>query len=113
MNKLSLYERPLHCTDVKRETVYIKSANNQSDGNAQWEKDEENKKLKQALKQVTHVQRKGLEKWVTEHPNWENNSDEQEEYMLLVKNCTDEFTDKENKVIKKLCSEAHLNIGEN
>jgi len=25
MNKLSLYERPIHCTDVKRETVYIKS----------------------------------------------------------------------------------------
>ena len=106
MNKLSLYERPLHCTDVKRETLYIKS------DNAQWEKDEENKKLKQALKQVTHVQQKGLEKWVAEHPNWENNSDEQEEYMLLVKNCTDEFTDKENKVIKKLCSEAHLNFDE-
>ena len=113
MNKLSLYERPLHCTDVKRETVYIKSANTKSNGNSQWEKDEENKKLKQALKQVTHVQRKGLEKWVAEHPNWENNSDEQEEYMLLVKNCTDEFTDKENKVIKKLCNEAHLNFDEN
>ena len=113
MNKLSLYERPLHCTDVKREIVYIKSANTKCDGNAQWEKDEENKKLKQALKQVTHVQQKGLEKWVAEHPNWENNSDEQEEYMLLVKNCTDEFGDKENKVIKKLCNEAHLNVGEN
>ena len=25
MNKLSLYERPMHCTDTKRETVYIKS----------------------------------------------------------------------------------------
>ena len=24
MNKLSLYERPLHCTDDKRETLYIK-----------------------------------------------------------------------------------------
>ena len=24
INKLSIYERPLHCTDVKRETLYIK-----------------------------------------------------------------------------------------
>ena len=24
MNKLSIYQRPLHCTDVKRETLYIK-----------------------------------------------------------------------------------------
>ena len=32
MNKLSLYERPLHCTDVKRETLYIKDEN-------EWSKD--------------------------------------------------------------------------
>ena len=25
MSKLSLYERPLHCTDIKRETLYIKN----------------------------------------------------------------------------------------
>ena len=32
MNKLSVYERPLHCTDTKRETLYIKE-------NDMWEKD--------------------------------------------------------------------------
>ena len=31
MNKLSVYERPLHCTDTKRETLYIKE-------NDIWEK---------------------------------------------------------------------------
>ena len=110
MNKLSLYERPMHCTDVKREIVYIKSDDKQLDGKAKWDKDEENKKLKLALKKITHVQQKNLEKWIAEHPNWENNSDEQEEYMLLVRNCTAEFNDKENKIIKKLCNESHLNI---
>ena len=111
MNKLSVYERPLHCTDVKRETVYIKSEAALHNGNAQWEKDDENIKLKQALKKVTHVQQRNLEKWKTEHPNWENNSDEQQEYMILVRNCTDELVDqKENKVIKKLCSQVHLNV---
>ena len=114
MNKLSLYERPLHCTDMKRETVYIKSEGALRNGYPQWEKDEENKKLKQALRMVTHVQRQNLAKWVEEHPNWENNSHEQEEYMKLVKNCTDELADqKENKVIKKLCNQIHVNIGDN
>ena len=113
MNKLSLYERPLHCTDVKREIVYIKSDDGQMKGNAQWERDDANIKLKQALKKVTHMQQQSLEKWVAEHPNWEKNSDEQEEYMLLVKNCTDTLDDKENKVIKKLCNEAHVNVGDN
>ena len=102
---------PLHCTDVKRETVYIKSEETTFNGNSQWEKDDENIKLKQALKKVTHVQQRNLEKWVAEHPNWENNSDEQEEYMILVRNSTDELVDqKENKVIKKLCPQFHLNI---
>jgi len=110
MNKLSLYERPLHCTDVKREIVYIKSEDGQIKGNAQWERDEANIKLKQALKKVTHMQAQSLEKWVAEHPNWEQNSEEQEEYMLLVKNCTDTLSDKENKVIKKLCNQAHVNV---
>ena len=113
MNKLSLYERPLHCTDVKREIVYIKSEDGQVKGNAQWERDDANIKLKQALKKVTHMQAQSLEKWVAEHPNWEQNSDEQEEYMKLVKNCTDTLSDKENKVIKKLCNQAHVNIDDN
>ena len=35
MNKLSLYERPIHCTDTKRETVYIKSDGDNGD-NPKW-----------------------------------------------------------------------------
>ena len=58
MNKLSVYERPLHCTDVKREIVYIKSEENQNTGN--WERDDSNIRLKNALKQVTHMQQKIL-----------------------------------------------------
>ena len=79
MNKLSIRERPMHCTDVKRETVYIKCGDAiDSDGATNWEKDIENIKLKEALKKVSHVQQKSLDKWTGEHPNWENNSDEQE-----------------------------------
>ena len=111
MNKLSLHERPMHCTDVKRETVYIKCGDNtENDGVSNWEKDNKNIRLKDALKKVSHVQQKGLEKWIDEHPNWENNSDEQEEYMLLVKNCTDDLNEnkREDKVIKKVCNQVYL-----
>ena len=30
--------------------------------------------------------------------------------MKLVKNCTEDFSDKENKIIKKLCNQTHVNI---
>ena len=42
MNKLSLHERPLHCTDTKRETVYIKCHNMKNRNN--WQQDYENEK---------------------------------------------------------------------
>ncbi len=48
-----------------------------------------------------------MDKWISEHPNWKKNSAEQEEYMKLVKNCTDDF--KEDKIIKRLCSNIYLN----
>ena len=108
MNKLSLYERPLHCTDVKKETVYIKSEDKYDQSNSNWEMDQSNEKLKNAIKQVSYIQQKSLDKWVFENPDWEKNPSKQEEYMILVKNCTEEFQDKENKIIKKLCSQAQL-----
>ena len=108
MNKLSLYERPLHCTDVKKETVYIKSEDKGNQSISNWEMDLSNEKLKQAIKQVSYIQQKSLDKWVSENPNWEKSPKKQEEYMLLVKNCTAEFQDKESKIIKKLCSETQL-----
>ena len=101
MNKLSLYERPMHCTDPKREVVYIK--------NDEWEKDEENKKLKAAIKKVECTQQKNLDTWTNEHPNWMENSEEQEEYFTLIKNSTESLSNKEEKVIKKLCNQVYIN----
>lgn len=109
MNKLSLYERPIHCTDVKREIVYIKS---DEDGkSSSWKLDEENKELKEALQKVSKVQQKSLKKWTDENPNWEKDPTLQKEYMKLVKNSTDDLKEnkREDKVIKKLCNNSYLN----
>ena len=110
MNKLSVRERPMHCTDMKRETVYIKCDNTIYNGSSNWEKDDENIKLKEALNKVSRVQQKNLDKWTEEHPNWKNNSDEQEEYMQLVKNCTDDLHEnkREDKAIRKVCNQVYL-----
>ena len=45
MNKLSLYQRPMHCTDTKRETLYIKEED-------KWTKDENKEKIKNAIKKA-------------------------------------------------------------
>ena len=59
------------------------------------------------------MQQKSLEKWIKENPDWKNNNDLQEEYIRLVKNCTEDIDDKDNKIIKKLCSETLVNINDN
>ena len=112
MNKLSLHERPMHCTDVKRETVYIKcdDDNGENGGVPRWEKDEQNTRLKSALNKITHVQRKNMSTWIDKHPNWEENPLEQDEYMKLIKNCTDDINEnkRDEKIIKKLCNEVYI-----
>jgi hypothetical protein len=107
MNKLSLHERPIHCTDVKRETMYIKCEEKDGSG---WEKDPENKKIKQALEKISHVQNRGLKMWIEKHPNWESKPDEQEEYMLLINKCTGDLSEekREEKIIRKLCNEVYI-----
>jgi hypothetical protein len=100
MNKLSIKERPMHCTDPKREVLYIKN-----DG---WEKDINNDGLKEALKKISYKQSKSLDKWTEAHPNYLNNEKEREEYSQLINSATDELDLKENKTIKKICNNIHL-----
>jgi hypothetical protein len=105
MNKLSLYERPIHCTDVKRETIYVKTEGENGDL-PKWEKDENNEKVKSAINKVTRLQHKNINKWTENNPNWQDKSDLQDEYLKIIKKCTDDIN--ENKVIKKLCGLAVL-----
>ena len=63
-----------------------------------------NEKVKTAIKKVTHLQHKNINKWIEVNPNWEDKSELQDEYLKLIKKCTDDIN--ENKVIKKLCASA-------
>ena len=103
MNKLSVHERPMHCTDIDKEIVYIKS---DKDGNkSEWKQDIENKELKTAVQKISKVQQKNIKKWIDENPNWQKDANLEKEYMKLLKNATEELNDKnKEKVIKRVCS---------
>jgi len=100
MNKLSLYERPLHCTDKKRETLYVK--------NDKWEKDENKEHINKALKKVESKQLKNLNVWLETHPNYMNNPVEQEEFAKLMSECGKSIDDGREKIIKKLCDNVYI-----
>ncbi len=63
LNQLDLYNRPIHCTDLKRETLYIKEDN-------RWEKDNVQKdKLQSIVEQVANKNYEQLPMWQEQNPN--------------------------------------------
>jgi len=100
MNRLSLHERPIHCTDTKRETLYIK--------NDKWEKDKDNKQVKGNMRAIAQKQVRSLNKWTEEHPDYMKVSHLQDEYTKLVKGISDTLGPNEGKVLKKVCDNVYL-----
>ena len=101
MNKLSLYERPVHCTDVKRETLYIK--------NDTWEKDEDKKIIKNVIKRISKKQSQNICKFKENKPNFMSNAHDKDEFIDVVKIITEPIEDKEDKVIKSICKNVYVN----
>ena len=65
LSQLTLYERPIHCTDVKRETLYIKDKDT-------WEKEQSDKKLEGAIQEVSRKSIGSLLQWKQNNPEYEN-----------------------------------------
>ena len=76
LKRVDTTKRPIHCTDIKRETLYIKNDNN-------WEKEEPEKtKLKRAVNQVARMNLSQLPKWQRENPESEVlDTKENEDYI--------------------------------
>ena len=68
LKRLEVERRPLHCTDVKRETVYVKD-------NDTWEKEnQEKKKLKWAINSIAQLNLNQVQEWQQEYPECKENN---------------------------------------
>jgi len=78
LKQIDVNKRPIHCTDLKRETLYIKDQD-------LWEKDPPDKnKLKRAVNIVAQKNLNQLPKWQEKNPQCINiNTKENEEYIQL------------------------------
>jgi len=83
--------RPLHCTDLKRETVYIRDQN-------AWEKEkDEQPKLKKVVKIIARKNLKQLPAWQEKNPEYAiNNSAQNEAFTQLSLTCLGSYTDEED-----------------
>ena len=101
MNKLSVFERPMHCTDLKRETLYIKDEN-------EWSKDNNKEKIKKAIKKASGKNYNALQDWKEENPDFLKN-DSKTDYFTKTITTIGKPTDSiDTKVIKNLCKETYI-----
>jgi len=100
LSELDVYKRPIHCSDLKRETIYIRD-------NGVWEKENITyDKLRKAIKYVTAKNGYLLEPWRDAHPQCMNTqhplNDVYVQIMSQAMGGRGEFADSENKIIKKV-----------
>ena len=81
LKELDVYKRPLHCSDLKRETLYIKDSD-------KWEKDNSEKdKLKGAIKEIASKNMKQLPEWIGKNPNcYDSSSKTNDKYLNIIGN---------------------------
>ena len=107
LRKLKLQERPIHCTDLKREVLYIKDNN-------KWEKDEDNKQFKKALATVVHRNMIQIVQWEEDNPETSNpESKNYDFYFELARQSMgggdQDVTDRNNeKILKAIAQEVHI-----
>tara|TARA_B100001093_G_C26661841_1_gene942173 strand:- start:13 stop:879 length:867 start_codon:yes stop_codon:yes gene_type:complete len=98
LNDLPVIQRPIHCSDVKRQKFYIKDKQG-------WNIDASNQKVDKAIDVVQRKQIGKLKDWQEANPDWPTNDKKLKEFQIMVRNMSgptnDEEMEKETKTIKK------------
>jgi hypothetical protein len=98
LKALDITQRPIHCTDNKREILYIKDED-------KWEKEvEEKNKIRKAIKLVAHKNIKMIQKFKEIHPDCiHSNSNKSDQYnKIIIESMCDNDTEKDAKIIKNI-----------
>jgi hypothetical protein len=106
LNAMDVTKRPVHCSDTKREVMYVKE-----DG--KWEKDEEdNAKLRKAIKKLAFNNSKLLPAYRKKYPDSENpfsqKSDVYNKLVIEAYGGKNEDPINENKIIKNIVKETGI-----
>lgn len=102
LKQLDTFKRPIHCTDMKRETLYIKDNN-------EWERENGKECLRNAINDVASKQRIAINEWEKNNPNWDKTVKGKEEYIKIVKTVMTDISDEHNKIIKNIAKETIIN----
>ena len=94
---MDITQRPIHCTDKKRETLYIKDED-------KWEKEnDEKKKIRKVIKKVANKNIRLLQKFKEVHPDCgKSTSKFSDQYNKIIIESMDTDKANEDKIIKNI-----------
>jgi len=106
LSNMEVTKRPLHCTDLKRETLYIKD-------NDEWHKDETKNELKTSINTVANKNISNTSKWLEKYPEHTNaDSKDFEKYVKMTNNSMGTGEELEqNKITKNIMKEVIIDKG--
>jgi hypothetical protein len=103
LKNLDITQRPVHCTDKKRETLYVKDDN-------KWEKDDANIKMHKMIRKVQDKNFRLIKKFKEKYPYYNKASSKQSDVYnnIIIESMGgkgDNDYEKEEKIIKKVSRE--------
>jgi hypothetical protein len=106
LKELDVTQRPVHCTDKKRETMYIKDDD-------KWEKDEEKQTLHKVVRRVTCKNQNLIPKFKELHPDYNKyHSKVSDQYNKIIVESMggpgDNDFEKEEKIIKNISKQVYI-----
>ena len=102
LKELDVYKRPIHCTDQKRDVMYIKDEE-------KWEKDDGNVKLKESIDTLSKKQMYTLKEWRDSDPELKTNDDKRDKFVTTLNHvCTPIPETSEKRLIKTIGKEIYI-----
>jgi hypothetical protein len=105
LKQMAQNERPIHCTDVKRETIYVKEED-------QWDKENSNKLLQRGIQDITCKNMQQLCQWREENPEYRDYESNLSDFSDAMQQHSIAGTKREDfypKIIKNIAKETTIN----
>jgi hypothetical protein len=101
LKELDIHKRPIHCTDIKRDIMYIKDED-------KWLKDDNHDMMKNTIVKIADKERTALQQWAIDNPDWMETERKQIEYLTMMRSICEpieNYNNYEKKIIKNLGKE--------
>jgi hypothetical protein len=103
---MDLKMRPMHCTDVKRETLYVRNED-------KWVNDESKEFAEKAIDIISNNSFRQFKQWKEANPDYMTNEEKKQEYTILMKQLVGGSSDREmdenvKKILKNISKNTQL-----